>query len=148
MSPMMVAFGVSMVQHPHTPEYSSPKSVLLNPNRRNPNIPMIVFGETLFAMCGPNDGFSRFPYGRHVCRHTHIHPSTIAPTMCCLTPIVATTQLPKTLIFALGTSGDRRSPEVPTHPCVGTFGDRRSSIARGANTSMCWHLRRKEFESM
>ena len=35
---------------------------------------------------------------------------------------------------------DDRSPEVPTHPCVGTSGDRRSSIAGGANDFRCFVL--------
>ena len=73
-------------------------------------------------MCVRNNCF-RFP-SHATPTHTHTHTNTVAPKMCCLTPIGATPHFKNTSMFGVGTSGDRRSP-----------------IARGANTSMCWHLR-------
>ena len=35
---------------------------------------------------------------------------------------------------------------MPTHGCVCTSGDRRSTIAEGTNTWMCWHLRRSAID--
>jgi hypothetical protein len=42
-APIIVFVGFAMVPHPHTHEYSSTKSVLLNPNRRHPNPPNDCF---------------------------------------------------------------------------------------------------------
>ena len=73
-------------------------------------------------MCVRNNCF-RFP-SHATPTHTHTHTNTVAPKMCCLTPIGATPHFKNTSMFGVGTSGDRRSP-----------------IARGAITSMCWqHL--------
>ena len=49
--------------HPHTHEHSSTKSVLLNPNRRQPNPQIIAFLKISSPMGVPNDCFFENPHG-------------------------------------------------------------------------------------
>ena len=105
----------------HTPHYSSTKSVLLNPNRRQTNPP----NDSFLKNWGPNvccQGWFclKFPMGPHPLPHTstnqknvvcvmrtwrcvvrsgdvwceHLSPNTLVRQMCCSTQIVANPILP------------------------------------------------------